>query len=59
MGTFEEMDKSAVEAVKELESMDKESVKLVAEWIKKHYKQAGYKRLCRGLFKFLEGNEKN
>ena len=49
MATLDEMDKAAEAAVKELESMDRAAVKLAAEWIRKHYKNAGYKRLCPGF----------
>ena len=54
MATLDEMDKAAEEAVRELEKLDKAAVMQVAEWLKKHFKTAGYKRLCRGLFKFAD-----
>jgi macrodomain Ter protein organizer (MatP/YcbG family) len=44
-----EMDKAALEAVKELKKLDKKALVEVGEWIKKHYLKAGYKRLCKAL----------
>lgn len=44
-----EMDAAAVEAGKELETLDANAVQIVGGWLKKHFTQAGYKRLSRLL----------
>jgi hypothetical protein len=49
--TKAEMDAAAKVAEVDLKKLDKKSVAVVAEWIKKHYLKAGYKRLCRMLIK--------
>lgn len=43
------MDTAAQGAAKELEDICPENVQEVAQWMKKHYLTAGYKRLCRAL----------
>jgi hypothetical protein len=49
MATFDEMDKAADDAAKELEKLDPEAVKAVANWWSKWYHVAGHKRLGRKL----------
>jgi hypothetical protein len=49
MATFDEMDKSAEEFAKELDSLPKDTVKMVADLWQKHYLTAGHKRLGRKL----------
>ena len=45
----QEMDLAAQRAADELDRMNKEAVKTVADWFAKHYLQAGHKRLGRVL----------
>jgi len=47
----EAMDLAASEAEKELESLDKKAVEVVALWWQKWYMDAGHKRLGRILIK--------
>jgi len=49
--TIGEMDIAAKEAEKELNKIDKKAVEVIGEWLTKHYKYAGYRRLCRLLIK--------
>jgi hypothetical protein len=43
------MDAAAKEAEKAMKDLDKEAVKVVANWMKAHFIKAGYKRLSRLL----------
>ena len=43
------MDKAAEAAKEDLESVDPEAVRAIAEWWRKWYLQAGHKRLARVL----------
>lgn len=52
------MDNAATEAENELTEMDEEKIKPVANWIEKHYRKAGYKRLCRILKQYADKEEK-
>jgi hypothetical protein len=45
------MDESAQAAAEELEQLPADAVQLVADWLQKHYLEAGYKRLGRVLLK--------
>ena len=47
--TQQRMDEAAAGARVELEKMDTHAVLHVAAWLKKHYLEAGYKRLCKTL----------
>lgn len=51
------MEAAASDAARELNSLDPEAVKSVKEWWKKHYPQAGHKRLARALLKSGESSE--
>jgi hypothetical protein len=43
------MDKAAQTAAEELEQLPADAVQVVANWLQKHYLEAGYKRLGRIL----------
>jgi chaperonin cofactor prefoldin len=45
------MDKAAQTAAEELEQLPADAVQVVADWLQKHYLEAGYKRLGRVLLK--------
>ena len=49
------MDMAAQQAAEDLATLPIEAVKPVAEWIGRWYRTAGYKRLGRLLFKYLQG----
>jgi|TARA_Y100000310_G_scaffold345164_1_gene462316 hypothetical protein len=46
------MDAAALVAQAELEQLDTVNIHDVAVWLKNHYLQTGYKRLCRILLKY-------
>jgi len=50
------MDIAAQEAAAELNKMDEEAIKPLADWLLKFYKQAGWRRLGRLVREKLEGD---
>lgn len=46
---IDKMDAAAKDAEKELKKLDTAAVQAVATWMKKHFGEAGYKRLSRLL----------
>lgn len=49
MATFDEMDKAADVAAKELEKLDQVAVRQVADWWRANFAKSGHKRLGRKL----------
>lgn len=54
----EAMDAAAKVAAEELKTLDAAAVKVVADWVAKHYLNAGYKRIGRILRDVSTGNGK-
>lgn len=51
----EEMDKACIEAEKDLENLQADTVKSMADWFTKWYLRAGHKRLGRLLVRISKG----
>ncbi len=49
---LENMDQSAIDAENDLKNIDIATITVVANWMKNHYLNAGYKRLCKILLKY-------
>ena len=49
MATPEEMDVAAEQAAEDLETLDREAVKIISTWWRKWFMKTGHKRLGRAL----------